>query len=75
MTCLCFQHQISLLKPALLTTAQTESKFRLPVPDAETNPRCDELGTHVVEKSTSDCIEWEQRTERKVHLESKCWSI
>lgn len=32
------------------STAQTESKFRLPVPDAETNPRRDELGTDDREK-------------------------
>ncbi|KAK4831872.1 hypothetical protein QYF61_019884 [Mycteria americana] len=62
-------------KPALLTIAQTESKFRLRVPDAETNPRRDEVGTHVMENSSSCCNECEQRSERKVFSTSPFFSI
>lgn len=39
-----------LLQPALITTAQTETKCKLPVPDEETRPRRDELGTGDGEK-------------------------
>lgn len=57
------------------SSARTESKFRLRVADAETNPRHDELDTHMMERSSSYCTEHEQRSERKMHLEPKCWRL